>query len=176
MFWENQTHYPFTRINNQSTGLKDPVRKILYRFKAKKRIYLVTIEEYSFGVHAIKFCGMKDRNHKDAYKKVYNDADGVRVISTCLHIMKQLWKRNPAISFAFYAVPKPAGMPNENARFDIYEYAMINLFSNTHFAHFKDRRHLLYVLLNKKHKRKKAVLRSIGRFLLSEFEMIFEPE
>ncbi|MEJ0104382.1 MAG: hypothetical protein WDO19_18245 [Bacteroidota bacterium] len=73
MFWEKETHYPFTKITSKETGLPDPVRVTLYRFKAKRRIYLVTIEEYSFGVHAIKYCGMKDRNNKNAYRLIYND-------------------------------------------------------------------------------------------------------
>jgi hypothetical protein len=176
MFWEKETHYPFKQINVQETGLGDPLRISLYRFKAKRRIYLVTIEEYSFGVHAIKYCGMKDRKNKNAYRIVYNDDDGIRVISTCLKIMRTLWQANPEISFAFYAVPKPAGLKNSQARYGIYEYAMTNLFPASHFRHYKDRQHLLYVLLNKKHKKKKATIKAIGQFLLAEYEMIFEPE
>ncbi len=59
---------------------------------------------------------------------------------------------------------------------EIYNYAMTNLFPDSHFKHYKDRHHLLYVLLNKKLRKKKAAILAIGRYLLKEFEMIFEPE
>jgi hypothetical protein len=163
-----------TRIH-QLRHLSDPSRITLYGFKAKHRIYLVTIEEYSFGVHAIKYCGMRDRNNKKAYKIIYNDQDSIRVISTCLRIILKLWRNNPEISFAFYAVPKPIGYRNERARYDIFENAMVNLFPTYAFKHYHDKRNSIYVLLNNAMKRKKNAIEIIGKFLLSEYEMIFEP-
>lgn len=175
MFWEQESNYPFQKINSQETGIRDPAKITLYRFKAKRRNYLVTIEQYSFGIHAIKYCGMQDRNNKNAYKIIYNDQDSIRIISTCLRIMLELWRNDTTISFAFYAVPKPAGSRNEKARYDIYEYAMINLFSPSAFKHYHDKRNSIYVLLNKKKEKKKIIIEAIGQFLLSEYEMIFEP-
>ena len=90
--------------------------------------------------------------------------------------MLDLWQNNPAISFAFYAVPKPAGANNEKARYSIYEYAMTNLFPPSHFKHYRDRRYMLYVLLNKGKLKKKQTIEAIGKYLLLQYEMIFEPE
>ena len=67
MFFENPAFYPFKRVSIGGTGLKDPIKQHLYQFQAKARKYLATVEEYSFGVHAIKYCGLKDRKSKKAY-------------------------------------------------------------------------------------------------------------
>lgn len=177
MFFEKPSFYSYERINTEATGLPNPIRKYLYRFKAKKRQYLVTVEQYSFGVHAIKYCGMKDRKAKNAYSIIYNDGDAIKVISTCLQIMLFLWREIPTVSFAFYAVPRKE-MPKKGSkvRFNIYEDAMLNLFSPTDFEHYEDQKSCIYVMLNRKVKQRRSTIKKIGAYLLSEYSMIFEPE
>lgn len=178
MFFEDPSYYPFEQVNIEDTSLRDPIRIIHFRFQAKKRKYLVTVQCFSFGVHAIKYCGLKDRNKGNAYSIIYNDGDGIKVISTCLQIMLLLWKRDPNISFGFYAVPRVDPSPkkkNRKSRFNIYEKAMLNLFSPDDFRQYNDPRSMVYILLNKNVPNKRSVISQIGKYLLSEFDMIFKP-
>lgn len=178
MFFEKPSCYSFEHVNIESSSLAEPVRKHNFRFQAKKRKYLVTVEEYSFGVHAIKYCGLKEKGRGNAYSIIYNDGDGVKVISTCLQIMLYMWQRNPNISFGFYAVPRVDPSPkkkNRKSRFNIYEKAMLNLFSPDYFRQYNDPRSLVYILLNNNVPNKRSVITQIGKYLLSEYKMIFEP-
>jgi hypothetical protein len=178
MFFENPSFYPFRRINREATALKNPVKIHRFQFQAKHRKYEVLVEEYTFGVHAIKYCGLKDRKSKKAYSMVYNDGDGIKVISTCLQIMLYMWKENPGISFAFFAVPRVgqnAVNKNRKARYNIYESAMQNLFSPKDFRHYMDRTSFVYVLLNKSVRNKRATIEAMGKYLLSEYQLIFAP-
>src|SRR4051794_28467631 len=98
--------YPFQYLGKKETLLKDPVFKVNYRFQAKFRRYFVTVEIFNSGIAAVKYCDAKDIGAHNAYKKIFNDGDAFRVITTCLFIMLDYWKKNPATSFAFYAVPR----------------------------------------------------------------------
>lgn len=89
--------------------------------------------------------------------------------------MLQEWQNDPGISFAFYAVPKEIGEKNTEARFNIYSYAMVNLFSPRKFKHYMDLRNSLYVLLNTSIRNKKDTIINMGKYMLSQYEMIFEP-
>jgi hypothetical protein len=177
MFWENPSFYPFVKVSKEDTAFADPVSLIKYRFQARKRKYLVTLEEYSFGVYAIKFCGLKDRKSKKAYSYIYNDGDSLKVISTCLQIMLDMWRNHPGISFAFYAVPRTEEDKREDkrTRYRIYENIMLNLFSPHYFKHYMDPNANVYVLLNRSVKRKKQVIEKIGGFLLAEYDVLFAP-
>jgi len=143
---------------------------------------------------AIKYCDVKDKGAHNAYKKIFNDGDAFRIITTCLHIMLDHWRNNPEVSFAFYAVPrelketliKEKNLPEEEAekfikryrlvRFNIYKYAMINLFSPKYFIQLRDTKDCLYVLLNKKQKRPKTTIKQLGKYLLENYNMIFNPD
>jgi hypothetical protein len=186
--------YPFDYLGPRETFVPDPIRKVLYRFKAEKRSYLVTFEIYSFDVVAVKYCGLKDRNAGNRFEKIYNDKDAFRVITTCLYIMLDYWRKNPDVTFSFYAVPRKfdesivinkelSGRQLKKfieryrkVRFAIYDYAMINLFPPTAFIALRDSKNAVYLLMNKKHKKPKITVQLFGRFLLDNYEMIFEPD
>ena len=92
--------------------------------------------------------------------------------------MVSLWKENPKISFAFFAVPRVgenALRKNRRARFNIYQTAMQNLFSPKDFRQYMDPNSFVYVLLNVALPNKREVIQKIGKYLLKEYEMIFEP-
>src|SRR4051794_37965536 len=147
--------YSFQKLRNAETLLPDPVRRLHYRFKAKFRTYFVTLEVFSYGIVAIKYCDVKDKNAHNAYKKIFNEGDAFRTITTCLHIMLEYWRQNPLVSFAFYAVPRELKetlveqkkMSKKDAekftrryqqvRFIIYEYAMLNLFPPQKFIQIR---------------------------------------
>lgn len=186
--------YRFDYLGPRETHVPDPIKHVLYRFKAHKRSYLVTFEIYSFGVTAVKYCGLKERNAGNRFERIYNDKDAFRVITTCLYIMLDYWRKNPQVNFAFYAIPRKfdeAIVAHKNltarelrkfierykkVRFAIYDYAMINLFSPKEFTPLRDRRNAVYLLMNKKQKKPKIVAQAFGRFLLQNYEMIFEPD
>lgn len=182
--------YNFQKVSQRETLSKDPFKKIYYRFKASKRTYFVTLELYSFEIAAIKYCDIKDKDSKNAYTKIFNDGDAIRVVTSCLHIMKDYWAKNPDISFAYYAVlrefkeglkrakgkdkPKIIGQ-YKRARFHIYKYAMINLFPPIHFTQYEDENNCMYVLLNKNQKEPKATLKKLSKYLFDNHDLIFEP-
>jgi len=100
--------YAYQKVTQQECVGPEPVNKIYYRFKTPHRKYFVTIEVFPFRMAAIKYCDLKDKGARNAYKKIFNDGDAFRVITTCLYIMRDYWRENPAISFAFYAMPRDA--------------------------------------------------------------------
>ena len=185
--------YAFQKVSVNETLMPDPIKKIHYRFKAAYRRYFVTLEVYSFNVVAIKYCDIKDKNSGNAYKKIFNDYDAFRVITTCLHIMLDHWKENPAVTFAFYAVSRELTQTiiqekditvqeaqafadeYKRVRFRIYQYAMINLFPPAKFIQLRDSKNCLYMLFNKKQKKPKTTIKKLGQYLLDNYDMIFEP-
>lgn len=186
--------YRFEKVSVNETLTPNPIRKVFYRFKAAKRKYFVTLEVYSFGVVAIKYCDIKDKDSSKAYKKIFNDFDSFRVITTCLFIMLDYWKKNPDVTFAFYAVPRDSNQKSKvpshlsedelekfwkkykRVRFDVYKYAMVNLFPPTKFITYRDSKNYLYVLLNKKQLKPKTTIKLLGQFLLNNYDMLFEPD
>lgn len=108
--------------------------------------------------------------------------------------MLEYWKQNPHVTFAFYAVPrelkemliKQKKMRTKEAvafidrykhvRFAIYKYAMINLFPDKNFLQIRDTKNSIYMLLNKKQKKPKTTIKRLGKFLLDNYELIFEPD
>ncbi len=53
---------------------------------------------------------------------------------------------------------------------------MINLFSPKYFIQLRDTKDCLYVLLNKKQKRPKTTIKQLGKYLLENYNMIFNPD
>lgn len=196
MFDTDKTPYEINFLGKKEVfGQNSLVAKSLFRFKASKRKYLVTIEHFNFGVDAIKYCDVKDKDSKNAYTKIFNDHDGFKVLATCLKIMHNLWKNNPNLSFAFYAAPRPSAFEKLKksrydriigdeqfqekyirSRFNVYEHAMINLFPPKYFWKAKDYKNCIYVLLNKKSRKGANRLHQIGKYLLENHEIIFEVE
>jgi hypothetical protein len=179
--------YQFQFLGNRKTFLTEPQKKIHYTFKAKHRTYFVTLEIFSYGIAAIKYCDVKDKESKNSYKKIFNDGDSFRVITTCLHIMLDYWQQNPNTSFAFYAVPRELkntlliqdakrSLIYKKIRFRIYRYAMINLFAPKYFTQLTDNKNCLYVLLNKKQKKPKTTIKKMGSYLLDNYNLIFEVD
>ncbi len=186
--------YSFDYLGTKETLLSDPVKTVQYRFKAKHRKYLVTLEVFSYGVVAIKYCDLKDKNSSQRFNKIFNDNDAFRVITTCLYIMFDYWKKHPTTTFAFYAVPRKWNDSllqqktftdkqtekfsdrYKKVRFTIYKYAMENLFPPRHFIQLRDLKNSIYVLLNKKQKKPKTTLRTMAKYLAENYELIFEPD
>jgi hypothetical protein len=184
--------YNFQKVAVNETLATNPTKKIYFKFKAKHRTYFVTLEVYSFDIVAIKYCDVKDKDSKNAYRKIFNDHDGFRVITTCLYIMLDYWKTNPTVTFAFYAVPRDFNKEKFNkkfikeideqlfiekykkVRFNIYRYAMVNLFPPQNFVQLRDTKNCLYILLNKKQKKPKTTIDILGKYLLANYDMIFE--
>lgn len=186
--------YKFQYLGIRNTLVPDPTLKANYRFQAKNRRYLVTFETYSFNVVAVKYCDIKDRNAGNRYDKIFNDGDAFRVITTCLYTMLDFWKRNPQVTFSFYAVPRHLDTHlfeqmhldekqwrkfvdrYRKVRYAIYDYAMINLFPPRHFTPLRDRKNSVYLLMNKKQRKPKTTVKRFGQFLLDNYGMIFEPD
>jgi hypothetical protein len=179
--------YPFQPLGKRETFIAEPTQRTHYRFKASYRTYFVTLEIFSYGVAAIKYCDVKDKDSKNAYKKIFNDGDAFRVITTCLYIMLDYWKKNPNTSFAFYSVPRELqntllieDIKNlevyKKVRFRIYKYAMINLFSPTYFTQLTDEKNCIYLLLNKNQQNQKLTLTKMGEYLLNNYSLIFEVD
>lgn len=186
--------YPFEKAGKTSTLLRDPVEKVYYRFQAAHRKYLVTLEVFSTGMAAVKFCDIKQRENATRFNHIYNDGDAFRVITTCLHIMLDYWRRNPAASFCFYGIPKDikADSPKvkqldaeaaelylerqRSTRFTIYSYAMVNLFDPEYFRQMRDSANYFYILMNRQQPEPTETMEKLGAYLLEHYEMIFEED
>ncbi|OLY91777.1 hypothetical protein SAMN05444008_10925 [Cnuella takakiae] len=187
--------YPLRYLGAKPTLVPNPILITQYSFPAVHRRYMVTFETFSFGVTAVKYCGMDERNAKNRFDKIYNDDDAFKVITTCLYAMLDYWKRNPAANLSFYAVPrkfdetilsgKAFSSPKEKrkfidrykrVRFAIYDYAMVNLFSPAYFIHMRDTKNAVYLLMNRKQTKPKVVANMFGHFLLDNYDMIFSPD
>jgi hypothetical protein len=169
--------YDYHFINKVETGLPDPISKEFYRFKAKRRTYFVTLELYSFGITAIKYCDIKNKNSRRAYEKIFNDGDAFRVITTCIKIMWDYRKKNPKTSFAFYAVPRFAPKKETRVRLNIYRYGMINIFKKNEFDHYQDVDNAIYLMLHNSMSMvsQDEIIRKLEEYLLSHHDIIFTP-
>ena len=186
--------YPFCSLGKTDTNGKDPYRKMYYKFYAAQRNYLVTFEFFSFGLVAVKYCDVKDKNSKYAYHKIFNDKDAFRVIGTCFHIMHQYWRKNNNVNFCFYAslrdiadeILKSKTLAPEDvdrfihsyrrARYTIYRYGMLNLFPPDYFIPSSDRENCIYVLTNKNQKDPSQMMEALQDFLYKNHRVIFNPE
>ena len=167
--------YPYQLINERGTGIENPHRITSYRFTAKHRTYFVTIEQYSIGIVAVKYCDIKGKGGKRAYEKIFNDGDGFRVITTCMRIMWDWWQKNPITNFAFYAVPRNIPQKESKIRLNIYRYGMINLFKRKDFKHYQDRENSIYLMLHKKQTAPEKILKELEKYLLDNHGVIFTP-
>ncbi len=177
--------YSFSYLGRKETGRRDHTHFAHYSFRGKERKFLVTLDTHNFGVVEFRYCATKDKESRSAYSKIYNDNDGIRIISTCFNIIFDYWRRFPDSSFWFYAMPRniPVGLDLKNrspegylsARFKIYSYFVENVFSPDDFTFAYDSRALIYILINKK-KDTLSVLTEFSNFLLSNHSKIFDPE
>jgi len=186
--------YPFCSLGKSETNEKNPYKKMHYKFYAKHRVYLVTLEFYSFNLVAIKYCDVKDKHSSKAYHKIFNDCDAFRVIGTCFHIMHQYWKKNTNVNFVFYAslreirseLLNSKTIPEESladfiekykrVRYIVYRYGMLNLFSYDYFTPISDRENCIYVIINKKHPKAAEIIEPLRVYLLKNHEIVFNPE
>ena len=185
--------YPFCSLGKSDTNERNPHRKMFYKFYAKYRTYLVTLEFYEFQVVAIKFCDVKDKNSPKAYHKIFNDCDAPKVIGTCFHIMLHYWQKNKDVNFVFYAslrnitkellerknIPV-ADIPKfidryKRARYIIYRYGMVNLFSYDDFTQLSDKDNCVYALINKRQPDPGAIVSELEIFLRKNHNILFNP-
>jgi hypothetical protein len=186
--------YPFCSLGKSDTNEKNPYKRMHYKFYAKHRTYLVTLEFYSFHLVAIKYCDVKDKHSRKAYSKIFNDDDAFRVIGTCFHIMYKYWRSNKNVNFVFYASLRdiahellikksiePEKVPEflekyKRARYSIYRYGMVNLFSYEYFTPITDKKNCIYVLINKNHPKASDIIDPLTDYLLKNHDIIFDPE
>ena len=186
--------YPYSSLGKADTNEKNPHKRMYYKFRAKHRTYLVTLEFYSFNLVAIKYCDLKEKDSKKAYHKIYNDRDAFRVIGTCFHIMHQYWQKDNNVNFVFYAslreianelLDKKTVSESEvpkfieaykRTRYRIYRYGMVNLFSYEYFTPYEDRANCIYALVNKNENNAPAIINELTAYLLKNHNIIFNPE
>ena len=167
---------------------------MFYKFRAKNRTYLVTLEFYSFHLVAIKYCDVKDKNSKNGYNKIFNDCDAFRVIGTCFHIMFDYWRKYQNVNFVFHASLREIkadlllkkAIPEEKisefiekyrrGRYIFYRYGMVNLFSYEYFTQVTDRVNCIYALINKTNTDLGEIIEPLKEYLLKKHEIIFDPE
>lgn len=183
--------YPFANLGSAALIGDNPIRRFIYKFKAARRHYLVSLELFSFNLVAIKYCDRADINNNEGYKRIFNDGDAYRVISTCLHIMIDFWRNHPTVSFAFYAVPRDFNELNNRkfandmlrqrfleryriSRFSIYKYAMLNLFSPNDFFQLQDSANCIYLLANRHEENVAALIWQLGTYIYEREQLIFE--
>lgn len=188
------TPYSFFSLGTTKFSTANPHKKAFYKFRAQYRWYFVTLECYSFGMVAIKYCDWKDRkSHRTAYHKLFNDGDAKRVIGTCFHIMLAYWRKNVDVNFIFYASLRDVAahlLENKSltirqvapfierykrVRFRIYEYGMINFFSEEYFSQLRDEGNCIYVLLNRNQDNAESIINELTKFLKDNHDIVFEP-
>lgn len=185
--------YPFINLGKSDTDKANPYRRFYYKFYAKHRTYLVTLEAFTIGLVAIKYCDVKDKNSKRAYQKIFKDYDAPKVIGTCFYIMLDFWRKNPMVNFVFYASLREVtedvrkkGLPDDEldqfienykrARFRIYRYGMLNLFSYEHFTPVVDSGNCVYILINKKEPDAASLMSRLRDYLVDNHDLIFDPD
>ncbi len=180
---------PRTYLGTKVTFEKEPPMYALYRFRAKHRTYLVTLELFSFGLAAVKFCDSKGKG-RSAFSKTYNEYDSFRVIGTALHVMRDYWKKNNDVSFCFLAEPRiwdksisakrkiaADNQDYKNARLNIFIYAIQSLFSPDVFKHLRGKDTRMYILVNIQSANKNKVsLEKMANYLgMNYYELFPSP-
>ncbi|MBC7554031.1 MAG: hypothetical protein H7257_08630 [Taibaiella sp.] len=186
--------YPFLSLGKSQINEINLYKKYFYKFYARHRTYLVTLECYSFQMVAIKYCDVKDKNSSKAYHKIFNDCDAPRVIGTCFHIMLHFWQKNKDVNFVFYASMRkiakelldrkkldetqiiPFIERYKRSRFSVYKYGMVNLFSYEYFIQLSDYENCVYVLINRNLKSPAMIINQLTKFLQDNHDILFIPD
>lgn len=176
--------YDYSVIHKGSSITEQYDNVVLYKFSSRHRDYIVSLETYALGFVAIKFCERQDFRLKNAkrYERTFNDIDNdaTRIISTCLHIMRDFWVLHPGTNFCFHGTLRPLNSndtnirKNRTVRFNIYRYAMFNLFSPHDFEHYFDTDNCVYLLLNKTEQQPENVVKGLTKFLSDNYNIIFD--
>lgn len=186
--------YPVINLGGENHVGKNPHQSKYYKFKTPHREYFVTIDVFDFPMVAIKYCDLRDKAAKNRYRQIFNDGDAFRVIGTCLYVMLDYWRRNPTTNFSFHAAPrtekkhekrgkkekkkatKEELKRQEQIRYIIYRYAMLNLFSYEDFTHTVDNKNSIYVMINKAQEKPSEVMDKLKEYLKANYDIVFNPD
>lgn len=124
-----------------------------YTFRSRsKTLYIVYVDELKeLELCFIKFLPKVYNKAANKYKVRTNLYEMPSIISTCLNILIDFYKKNPYRSFGFIG-ENDEGEPIQNTkRYRLYRKIVLSLFSPETFKHICDSSKSVYILLNVNH-------------------------
>jgi hypothetical protein len=143
--------YVFSKLNFVTKKIGDDVlieHTYAFRGKTGKR-YIVTVEQYDYSIHIIKFCLQERKIYSDRFNQLTHLNECSRVLTTIGEIMKHVLKKNPFASFGFVGTNLPVEEKNNTKRFKLYRRVVSQIISPVAFEHKYSQRHSAYLLLNR---------------------------
>jgi len=134
-------------------SINKPSKRFIYAFKtSKNKKYLIYVEEFPFKVYILKFFLKSHTNSENRFTLMTNDAQGIRVLSTCftaiIHFKKEI---DQDASFGFMGAQKPSEESEVNTqRFRIYSRKGKTFFDPERFIHVENKNNSSYLILDKK--------------------------
>lgn len=142
--------YEYTLLGTPN-GEDGPFKKChLYKFRNKsKRIYHVRVEHYDHDLHIIKFYAARMEQSPKKYQIMHNDYDASRILTTCLRIAIEIYKKNNLASFAFHGQRNPDEKICNTKRYRVYKHITASRFDMKKFNHIWNDEFSYYGIINK---------------------------
>ena len=128
--------YPFTYRKGPSHKDGLLVCTHYYTFRTRKnRRYVVEAEQYQHHVYVLKFYPLAHKNSVNRFKLLLNDGDAFRILSTCMRVFADVFKRDSLSSAGFVGEASLGENRAFTKRFRIYFQAVITFVEPALFIH-----------------------------------------
>lgn len=129
---------------------------ITYSFRSNNNYYLIEVEMYIYDIYIIKYYLKKHKTNPLRYNLLTNEQKCSKIISTCIRVLFEIFKKNSKASFGFlgaHIVIKENNKiliedKNTTKRFRVYRGAVVRLFGLETFTHHKDITHSTYLMIS----------------------------
>lgn len=152
-----ENYYHFQKVRVQQANGKRYIKSLTtYTFKSEKNSYIAEAEHYQGNIYILKYYLKQHRHNKKRFNLMANEYKCSQTVSTCIHIMLSLLKKNPSANFGFmgaHTIDLAKGYEEKRAntrRFKIYRHAMEQMIGPDYFEHFMNEENSTYLMVNLK--------------------------
>ena len=145
--------YPFIFQMNDNSVKDNLLEYVLqYRFKSTKsnHTYIVRVERYIEHTYCLKFFDKANMLSDNKFSLRTSTFEPRTIFFTLLHIMMDVYKRDPKASFFFIGAEDEKDETGEaTRRYRIYRSFVSNVLSSKTFKHHRNNELSLYILVNR---------------------------
>ncbi len=161
--------YPYRFVMNEPSHEDYLLCTSIYTFRSTKSnlVYLVRVEHYKMDIYIIKFYLKSNQNSPYKYNLLSNTFEPRRIINTCIHILLEIYQKDPNASFGFIGANRLGESEENTKRYRVYKKMVTTYFTDIHFHHHYNVDKSAYILINKnKLKETPTLIREIEQFFI----------
>lgn len=121
-----------------------------YTFKTNKsRRYMADVEQYQHHIYVIKFYPLSHKHSDKKYKVLTMDGGAGTIITTCIRIFMDIYKRDPLASGGFIGEASEGEGKENTKRFQVYIKMAGTFIGKENFKHHANAKASAYFLESK---------------------------